>query len=139
MWWVYLDRSAVGLLETLNSSLLWGYGHYLIFSSIAAVGAGINVRIEYRRGGGAHPADRGGPGRVRTGRSVPRRRMGPAPAASAHSDRIGVVAGGGGAGAGAAVTGAPVQITAIIMVTLVVVTVATSRAGSASVTPVGRR
>jgi len=125
------------LLETLNSSLLWGYGHYLIFSSIAAVGAGINVRIEYRRGGGAHPADRGSSGRVRTGRSVPRRRMGPAPAASAHSDRIGVVAGGGGAGA--AVTGAPVQITAIIMVTLVVVTMATSRAGSASVTPVGRR
>ena len=40
---------------------------------------------------------------------------------------------------GAAVTGAPVQITAIIMVTLVVVTVATSRAGSASVIPVGRR
>ncbi len=50
MWWVYFDKSAAGMLRTLNSSLLWGYGHYLIFASIAAVGAGLNVGTEYDLG-----------------------------------------------------------------------------------------
>ena len=47
MWWVYFDKSAHGMLNTLNSSLIWGYGHYLIFASIAAVGAGLNIAVEY--------------------------------------------------------------------------------------------
>ncbi len=47
MWWVYFDKSAAGMLSTLNSSLIWGYGHYFIFASIAAVGAGLNVAVEY--------------------------------------------------------------------------------------------
>ncbi len=137
MWWVYFDRSAVGMLETLNSSLLWGYGHYLIFSSIAAVGAGINVRVEYDVGE-AHIPPIGAALAV----SVPvavflvvvwalHLRHQHTPIASASFPVAAVLV------LGAAVTGAPVQITAIIMVTLVVVTVATSRAGSASVTPVG--
>ncbi len=47
MWWVYFDKSATGMLNTLNSSLVWGYGHYIIFASIAAVGAGLNVGVEH--------------------------------------------------------------------------------------------
>ena len=50
MWWVYFDKSAADMLRTLNSSLLWGYGHYLIFASAAAVGAGLNVGTEYDLG-----------------------------------------------------------------------------------------
>ncbi|WP_090482969.1 low temperature requirement protein A [Nakamurella panacisegetis] len=49
MWWVYFDKSAHDALNNLNSSLLWGYGHYLIFASIAAVGAGLNIAVEYDR------------------------------------------------------------------------------------------
>jgi low temperature requirement protein LtrA len=50
MWWVYFDKSAAGMLSTLNSSLIWGYGHYLIFASIAAVGAGLNVGVAHELG-----------------------------------------------------------------------------------------
>ena len=50
MWWLYFDKSAAGMLRTLNSSLLWGYGHYMIFASAAAVGAGLNVGTEYDLG-----------------------------------------------------------------------------------------
>lgn len=139
MWWVYFDRSAVGMLETLNSSLLWGYGHYLIFSAIAAVGAGINVRVEYDVGETHIP-----PIGAALAVSVPvavflvvvwvlHLRHQHTPIASASFPVAAVLV------LGAAVTGAPVQITAIIMVALVVVTVGTSRAGSASVIPVGRR
>jgi low temperature requirement protein LtrA len=50
MWWLYFDKSAVGMLDNLRSSLVWGYGHYLIFASIAAVGAGLNVGTLYQLG-----------------------------------------------------------------------------------------
>jgi low temperature requirement protein LtrA len=46
MWWVYFDRSAVPLLRRLRTSMLWGYGHYFIFASAAAVGAGIAVTVD---------------------------------------------------------------------------------------------
>jgi low temperature requirement protein LtrA len=47
LWWLYFDRSAHGLLRTLRTSILWGYGHYLIFASAAAVGAGLAVAVDY--------------------------------------------------------------------------------------------
>ena len=47
LWWVYFDRSAHGLLTTLRTSILWGYGHYFIFASAAAVGAGLGVVVDY--------------------------------------------------------------------------------------------
>lgn len=46
MWWLYFDRPAAGLLTSLRRSLFWGYGHYLVFASIAAVGAGIAVAVD---------------------------------------------------------------------------------------------
>ena len=47
LWWLYFDRSAHGLLTTLRTSILWGYGHYFIFASAAAVGAGLAVVVDY--------------------------------------------------------------------------------------------
>ena len=47
LWWLYFDRSAQGLLTTLRSSLLWGYGHYVIFAATAAIGAGLGVVVDY--------------------------------------------------------------------------------------------
>nr|WP_296066387.1 low temperature requirement protein A [uncultured Actinoplanes sp.] len=50
LWWVYFDRSAHGLLTSLRTSLMWGYGHYFIFASAAAVGAGLGVGADYLTG-----------------------------------------------------------------------------------------
>jgi low temperature requirement protein LtrA len=47
LWWLYFDRSAQGLLTTLRMSILWGYGHYFIFASAAAVGAGLAVSVDF--------------------------------------------------------------------------------------------
>jgi low temperature requirement protein LtrA len=47
LWWLYFDRSAHGLLTSLRTSILWGYGHYFIFASAAAVGAGLAVVVDY--------------------------------------------------------------------------------------------
>jgi low temperature requirement protein LtrA len=56
MWWLYFDRPAGGLLTSMRVALRWGYGHYLIFASAAAVGAGLAVAID----GETHKAHLGG-------------------------------------------------------------------------------
>jgi low temperature requirement protein LtrA len=38
-WWLYFERAAHELLESATSAFLWGYGHYFVFGSAAAVGA----------------------------------------------------------------------------------------------------
>ncbi|MFI5895362.1 low temperature requirement protein A [Actinoplanes sp. NPDC051513] len=50
LWWLYFDRSAHNLLNSLRTSILWGYGHYFIFASAAAVGAGLGVSIDHITG-----------------------------------------------------------------------------------------
>ncbi len=50
MWWLYFDKPANSMLENLRSSLIWGYGHYLIFASVAAVGAGLTIYVEHDTG-----------------------------------------------------------------------------------------
>jgi low temperature requirement protein LtrA len=52
MWWLYFDRSAHGLLTSIRAAFLWGYGHYFIFASAAAIGAGLAVVVDYESG---HP------------------------------------------------------------------------------------
>ena len=47
MWWLYFDKPADSMLYNLRSSLIWGYGHYLIFASVAAVGAGLTIFVEH--------------------------------------------------------------------------------------------
>jgi low temperature requirement protein LtrA len=47
MWWIYFKHSAVEhLRDSLRTALTWGYGHYLVFAGIAAVGAGLEVAID---------------------------------------------------------------------------------------------
>jgi low temperature requirement protein LtrA len=51
MWWLYFDRPVHSMLRTGRSfAFLWGYGHLGIFSSVAAVGAGLQVAIERATG-----------------------------------------------------------------------------------------
>ena len=50
MWWVYFGQHAQRILRSNREAFPWGYGHYLIFSSAAAVGAGLGVVIDYDRG-----------------------------------------------------------------------------------------
>jgi low temperature requirement protein LtrA len=46
MWWMYFDRPVHDLLTSLRKAILWGYGHYLVFASAAAVGAGLAVSVD---------------------------------------------------------------------------------------------
>jgi low temperature requirement protein LtrA len=48
MWWLYFDQSADRLLTSLRMALFWGYGHYFVFASAAAVGAGLAVAVDHR-------------------------------------------------------------------------------------------
>jgi low temperature requirement protein LtrA len=50
MWWLYFDQPGHARLTrrpTLFTTMSWGYGHYLIFASAAAVGAGLEVAVGY--------------------------------------------------------------------------------------------
>ncbi|MDT7645636.1 MAG: hypothetical protein QOC75_2636, partial [Pseudonocardiales bacterium] len=50
MWWLYFDEPAERLLTGLRTALGWGYGHYLVFGSAAAVGAGLEVAVDFDSG-----------------------------------------------------------------------------------------
>ena len=46
-WWLYfLEPAAPRLDEHRNLGFLWGYGHFFVFASLAAIGAGIEVTAE---------------------------------------------------------------------------------------------
>ncbi|MDR8389743.1 low temperature requirement protein A [Aliifodinibius sp. S!AR15-10] len=47
VWWLYFSKSAEDFLSSIRVPILWGYGHYFIFASIAAVGAGLAVNIDH--------------------------------------------------------------------------------------------
>jgi low temperature requirement protein LtrA len=46
LWWLYFDRPAHDLLTTIRRAFVWGYGHYFVFASAAAVGAGLGVAVD---------------------------------------------------------------------------------------------
>jgi low temperature requirement protein LtrA len=47
LWWSYFDRPAAeGLRTSPRSAFGWGYWHLLVFASLAAVGAGLQVVAE---------------------------------------------------------------------------------------------
>lgn len=47
LWWIYfLKPAAAGLERRHDLSFLWGYGHYGVFASLAALGAGLEVAAE---------------------------------------------------------------------------------------------
>ncbi|MGR6319700.1 low temperature requirement protein A [Micromonospora soli] len=47
LWWLYFDRPSPLPPESLRGALSWGYGHYLIFAAVAAVGAGLAVAVDH--------------------------------------------------------------------------------------------
>ena len=50
MWRLYFTKDAARFLTSLKIGLIWGYGHYLIFGSAAAVGAGLGVNVDHAMG-----------------------------------------------------------------------------------------
>jgi low temperature requirement protein LtrA len=52
LWWLYfLEPAAEGLRSKRGRSFYWGYGHCLVFASLAALGAGLEVAVQQ---GAAH-------------------------------------------------------------------------------------
>ncbi len=48
MWWLYFkEPSGEELERRRDRSFVWGYGHYVLFAAIAAVGAAIEVAVEF--------------------------------------------------------------------------------------------
>jgi low temperature requirement protein LtrA len=57
MWWLYFEQHADERLSgTSLGSFVWGYGHYVIFASAAAVGAGLQVAVDHDAGKAHLPA-----------------------------------------------------------------------------------
>jgi low temperature requirement protein LtrA len=54
MWWMYFDlpgeqvvaRARESITERMSGAFLWGYGHYVVFTSAAAAGAGLAVAVD---------------------------------------------------------------------------------------------
>ncbi|GAA1977708.1 low temperature requirement protein A [Kitasatospora viridis] len=49
-WWIYFAAPIHEHLRGNRQAFLWGYGHYLVFGSAAAVGAGLEVAVEHAVG-----------------------------------------------------------------------------------------
>ncbi|WP_238009781.1 low temperature requirement protein A [Dactylosporangium sp. AC04546] len=45
-WWLYFDEPAHRRLVDNRHAFVWGYGHYVVFASAAAIGAGIAVVVD---------------------------------------------------------------------------------------------
>ncbi|MFH0177183.1 low temperature requirement protein A [Streptomyces cacaoi] len=45
-WWIYFVVPIHGHLRSSKQAFLWGYGHYVVFASAAAIGAGLEVAVE---------------------------------------------------------------------------------------------
>ncbi len=47
LWWIYFAKPAHRFLKSNRIAFVWGYGHYFIFASAAAVGAGLAVNVDH--------------------------------------------------------------------------------------------
>ncbi|TYP88987.1 low temperature requirement protein A [Blastococcus xanthinilyticus] len=48
LWWLYfLEPAGEGLARRRHAAFLWGYGHFGVFAALAAVGAGLEVALEW--------------------------------------------------------------------------------------------
>jgi len=50
LWWIYFDRPAHKFLVSNREGFVWGYGHFLIFASAAAIGAALGVSVDVLTG-----------------------------------------------------------------------------------------
>ncbi|WP_369357176.1 low temperature requirement protein A [Streptomyces sp. cg2] len=55
-YWIYFAVPIHLHLRSNRQAFLWGYGHYLVFCSAAAIGAGIEIAVEQSAGGTHLPA-----------------------------------------------------------------------------------
>ncbi len=47
LWWLYFSEPAAdGLVKRRDRSYIWGYGHYGVYASLAAIGAGLEVAVK---------------------------------------------------------------------------------------------
>ena len=46
-WWLYFGNPHRRGPETIKGSFHWGYGHYFVFGSLGALGAGIHLAARY--------------------------------------------------------------------------------------------
>jgi low temperature requirement A protein (LtrA) len=55
LWWSYFKHSASDRIRrlSLRRAIVWGYGHYLVFAAVAALGAGLLVVVD-TLGGTSH-------------------------------------------------------------------------------------
>jgi hypothetical protein len=52
IWWIYFEHPAQRVLHSTRVAFVWGYGHFPIFASIAATGAGSRGRPRSRLASG---------------------------------------------------------------------------------------
>jgi low temperature requirement protein LtrA len=52
-WWLYFERPAHEALTSFAATFIFGYGHYFVFASAAAVGAGLAVAVDHATHHGA--------------------------------------------------------------------------------------
>lgn len=46
MWWAYFDSEIAERLNSRKMAFAWGYGHFFVFISIAAIGAGLAAAVD---------------------------------------------------------------------------------------------
>ncbi|MFI6598228.1 low temperature requirement protein A [Nonomuraea sp. NPDC050536] len=56
LWWIYFAPETPEILDSNRRAIPWGYGHYLIFASLGAFSAGIEVGIDFKTGTTELPA-----------------------------------------------------------------------------------
>ena len=50
LWWIYFAKPAHRFLTSNRIGFIWGYGHYFVFASAAAIGAGLAAHVDYLLG-----------------------------------------------------------------------------------------
>jgi low temperature requirement protein LtrA len=64
MWWLYFEVRGADVTTDVRDDYLtrgrgilaWGYGHYLVFASAAAVGAGLDIAVGHSSTGSGDPS-----------------------------------------------------------------------------------
>ena len=46
MWWIYFAKDGSRMLTSLPTAIAWGYGHFVVFASAAASGAGLVLNVD---------------------------------------------------------------------------------------------
>lgn len=46
-WWIYFDEAEHHMFKSFVGTFIWGYSHFFIFGSLAALGAGLAVMVDF--------------------------------------------------------------------------------------------